>query len=573
MRKGTELNDVAQDHNESPWYREAIFYCVDLARFKDSDGNGYGDFNGLIQQLDYLEWLGIDAIWLLPFYRSPREDNGYDVVDHYEIDPRLGATGDFVKLLREAEHRNMSVMIDLVINHTSNEHRWFRESRDPSSPKRDWYVWTDDLSKVPEYPAIFPPRQKSTWTWQDAAGGWYLHHFYDFEPDLNTTHSDVRTEIRNMVEYWIRLGVAGFRVDGAPFFGEKGERNEQAVHEVLHGIHTWADDIHEDTVLLPEANLHAPELEPYATNGDAQMLLNFLGSQYMFLAMATERAEPLARVVELMPSGGPSFRWLNFLRHQDELTLEQLNEDERQKVLDAFSPDPDTHVYGRGSRRRLAPMLGGDRRRMELAFSLMFAMPGTPLIFAGDEIGMGENLDLPERDAARLPIQWTAEKPNGGFSGAGPENLVTPVLTEGPFGVDQVNVEDERADENSFLHWVRELIATRKRANRSMTLADLQVEIPNSSICMLVYPGDDGHTVVIAHNLAGAPAMVPVSGDLQDAVTLLIDEHSRFDPEGTLDLAPYGYVWWEQTGVPQFSTIEASAALAGTRAGTASDVS
>lgn len=567
------MNNGAHSRNEARWYQEGIFYCVDLARFKDSDANGYGDFNGLIEKLDYLKWLGIDVIWLLPFYRSPRQDNGYDVIDHYEIDPRLGTTGDFVRLLREAEHRNISVMIDLVINHTSSQHRWFQESQDPSSPKRDWYIWTDDLSDVPEYPVIFPPRQKSTWTWEDIAEGWYLHHFYDFEPDLNTTHPDVRTEIRNMVEYWIRLGVAGFRVDGAPFFGQKRERDEEALHEVLHGIHAWAEEIHEDTVLLPEANLHAPELAPYTASGDAQMLFNFLGSQYMFLAMATQTAEPLARLLELMPSGGPSFQWLNFLRNHDELSLDKLTEDERQEILKTFSPDPDTHIYERGSRRRLAPMLGGDRRRMELAFSLLFAMPGTPMILTGDEIGMGENLDLPEREAARLPIQWTSEKPNGGFSDAAPENLITPVLTEGPFGVEQVNVDKERADEDGFLHWVRNLITIRKRANRSMTLSDVQMELPRSSICVLMYPGEGDHTVVIAHNLVDTPATVPVDGDLRDSVTLLRDKHSRFDAEGRLDLSAYGFVWWEQTGVPQFTTTDLSASLAAAPTGAGRDAS
>lgn len=537
------MNDTPHLHTPPGWYQNATFYSVDLARFKDSDANGYGDFKGLTDSLDYLQWLGVDAIWLLPFYRSPREDDGYDVVDHFEIDPRLGTTGDLVAFLREAERRRIRVMIDLVINHTSNQHRWFQESRDPASTKRDWYIWTDDLDKVPDYPVIFPPNQKTTWTWQDLGRGWYLHHFHDFEPDLNTNHPDVRSEIRNMVEYWIRLGVRGFRVDGAPFFGRKRTRDDALVHDRLHEIHGWAKEIHEQTVLMPEANLDADELAPYAQNGDAQMLFNFLGSQYLFLAMATGEATYVERMLHMLPEGGAGFCWLNFLRHQDELTLDRLTDDERKRILDAMSPDPDTHIYHRGSRRRLAPLLDGDRRRMELAFALLFSLSGSPMIIAGDEIGMGDNLALPERDAARLPMQWDATAPNGGFSDAHAEALVTPVLEEGRYGVDNVNVADEREDEGSLLHWVRKLIATRKELSHRMTAAP-KVHVPRPSVVVFSYPGEDGHVLMMAHNLADEAVTLEVQGPTSDRRACLLSGETCLDDPRGVALSAYGYAWW-----------------------------
>lgn len=255
-------------HRTPTWYREAIFYGVDVARFRDDDGNGFGDFRGLTARLGYLAWLGIDVIWLQPFYKSPRRDNGYDVIDHDEIDPRIGTHGDFVALLREAERRGIRIVIELVINHTSNEHRWFQSSRErPDSPQRDWYVWADDRDDVPDYPSIFPPQQTTTRTWDDARGAFYLHHIHEFEPDINP---DLREETRNMIEYWIRLGVRGFRVDGAPFLGQKRRADKDTAHELLHEIHAWADEIEEETILIPEADPPPKELAPYAGNGDAR---------------------------------------------------------------------------------------------------------------------------------------------------------------------------------------------------------------------------------------------------------------------------------------------------------------
>jgi len=535
------LNDPSK--HQAPWYVDAIFYSVDLARFRDSDRNGYGDFRGLTEKLEYLQWLGIDAIWLLPFYRSPRDDNGYDVTDHYEIDPRLGNTGDFVAFLREAEHRDIDVVIDLVINHTSIDHRWFDESRDPDSPRRSWYVWTDDLETAPEYPVVFPPIQKSTWTWDDRGRGYYLHHFHDFEPDLNTQNPDFQTEIQNMIEYWIRLGVRGFRVDGAAFFGQKRDRDPVASHALLENIHRWAHGIHEETALLPELNLAREQLEAYVNDGQAQALFNFLGSQYLFLALATGDAGYARQVIEMTPQGHDSLQWLTFLRNQDELTLEHLTEDQRQTVLDALSPDPDTHIYDRGSRRRLAALLDGDRRRMELAFSLIFALPGTPMFVAGDEIGMGDNLALDGRDAARLPMQWSANEPNGGFSEAGVDSLITPVLKDGPFGIRHVNVEDQREDDASFLNWVRAVIRLRKHANNWMLKTRPEIDLPSTSVLQLIYRrADVDGAVRIVHNLSPEDATVDpgISGEHEPALS---SEGVTWNDE-SVTLGSFGYAWF-----------------------------
>lgn len=545
-------------HRTPTWYREAIFYGVDVARFRDDDGNGFGDFRGLTARLGYLAWLGIDVIWLQPFYKSPRRDNGYDVIDHDEIDPRIGTHGDFVALLREAERRGIRIVIELVINHTSNEHRRIQSSRErPDSPQRDWYVWADDRDDVPDYPSIFPPQQTTTRTWDDARGAFYLHHFHEFEPDLNTGHPDLREETRNMIEYWIRLGVRGFRVDGAPFLGQKrraeGHRPRALARDpCLGGRDRGRDDPD------PGSRPAAEGARPLRWQRRRPMLFNVIGCELIFLALATERAEPIQRAIDLPPSGAPGFAWLNFLRHHDELSLERLSADEQRQVLDAFAPEPGMQIYDRGTRRRLAPLLGGDRRRIKLAFSLLFALPGTPLILAGDEIGMGENLDLPERDAARRPIQWSAGEPNGGFSDATPDDLITPVLRDGPFGFPQVNVADQRTDTGSLLHWIRALIAVRKRANAWIVVAGPQVHLPSSSIVVLTYPGSDGRSLVVAHNLAGTPARLAFDIGAHD-VTPVFAVKSRIERDGTsLELPPYGSIWWEQHGVPQLSLARAT---------------
>lgn len=542
------------------WYGHSTIYCVDVARFKDSNGDGYGDFVGLTQSLDYLKWLGIEAIWLLPFYRSPRRDNGYDVIDHYEIDHRIGETGDFVAFLREAEHRGIRVIIDLVINHSSNEHRWFQSARKgPSSPHYDWYVWTDDLSMAPDYEPMFPPEEESTWSWDESAQAWYLHHFYSFQPDLNTDNPELRQETRNMVEYWIRLGVRGFRVDGARFLGEKGKPGRETAHELLHDIHVWADSIEKETILIPEVDLPAEELAPYANNGDAQMLFNFLGRGRLFIAMATEQAEPIKELLEELPSGAASLSWLNFLRNHDELTLEHFTDEERQQVYDAFAPDPDMLVFNRGIRRRLAPMLNGDRARIELAFSMLFALPGTPMILNGDEIGMGENLDLPGRGAVRLPMQWAADEPNGGFSEASEEELVTPVLLGGPFGANAVNVAKQREDEGSFLHWIRTLIAMREQSAPFMVGSSPRIQIPAPSVLVLAYPNDEDTSLVTVHNIASESVTLSLDGTDTSSIDVWLKGGTTLsDDEKTLTLGSHGYIWWEQEGTPELSSDGAS---------------
>lgn len=534
-----------------------MFYGVDLARFFDSNADGYGDFRGLTAKLDYIAWLGFDAIWLQPFYRSPRYDNGYDVIDHYEIDPRLGDTGSFAEFLREAEHRGIRIMIDLVINHSSSDHRWFQESRQPGSARRAWYVWTDDVEDVPHYSPVFPPGQTATWTHDDVAQAWYLHHFHDYEPDLNTCCPDVQVEIRNMVEYWIRLGVRGFRVDGAYYFGQKLQVRPDDAFDVLRDIHEWADDIKEDTVLLPEVDVEGDELEDYADCGYVQMLFNFYLNKRLFLALATGTSEPLKQALETIPEGAPDFCWLNFLRNHDELTLAFLPAEQQQQIYEVFAPDPGMRIYERGIRRRLAPMLDGDRRRMQLAFGLLFALPGLPLIMAGDEIGIGENLDLPDRDAVRLPMQWTADGPNGGFSDGHPGDLVTPVLTDGPFGVERVNVEDERDDPDSFLNWMRRLIVFRKQDRAYINHALPRVLTPTPTTIAFVYAGEDGEaSLVMLFNLSDAEVALRCDADALELAERVDYQLDR----STLTLGPYACARWVHQGAVSIEPVEAETA-------------
>lgn len=540
------MNDGhANHHHDTPWYEDAIFYGVDLARFYDSDANGYGDFDGLIAKLDYIADMGFNAIWLVPFYRSPREDDGYDVTDHYEIDPRLGDTGSFVAFLREAECRGIKILIDLVINHTSIEHRWFQDSRRPGSRRRDWYVWVEDLDHVPAYEPVFPPNQISTWTRDEVTHAWYLHHFHSFEPDLNTACPEVQEEIRNMVEYWIRLGVRGFRVDGAYFLGQKLHKRPEEAFKVLHDIHHCAEEIKENTVLLPEVDLERDELAAYTECDDVQMLFNFHVNKRVIFALATGQVGPLRDAITSLPDGGIFLRWLNFLRHNDELTIAYLPQEQQKQIYAAFAPEPGMRIYERGIRRRLAPMLNGDRRRMQLAFGLMFAVPGIPLVMAGDEIGMGENLDLPERDAARLPMQWTPERPNGGFSDANPDALVTPVLTDGPFGIEHVNVQDQQRDDGSFLNWMRRLIAVRKAEGAFFQGGFPTVLTPSPTTIALIYPhAKNGTSLVALYNCAGDDTTLRCTHGRQ-----LIVERVEHDSErATVTLGPFGFAWWEQQG-------------------------
>ncbi|MFO1073932.1 MAG: alpha-amylase family protein [Geminicoccaceae bacterium] len=408
------------------WYKNAIVYCLSVEHFMDTNGDGIGDFQGLMRRLDYLHGLGITTLWLMPFQPSPQRDDGYDIADYYGVDPRYGTLGDFVEFTHAARQRGMRVIVDLVVNHTSDQHPWFQSARaDPRSPYRDWYVWSKKKPKHADQGMVFPGVQKTTWSYDAAARAYYFHRFYDFQPDLNTANPEVLAEILKIMGFWLQLGVAGFRMDAVPFvIARKGPKVTRPVldYDMLRRFREFVQWRLGDALVLAEANvLPKTDLAYFGKEGQRMpMMFNFLVNQHLFYAMATGDAGPLAQALEATRARPPTAQWGHFLRNHDELDLGRLSAAERQRVFAAFGPEPDMQLYGRGIRRRLAPMLGGDRRRLELAYSLLFTLPGTPVLRYGDEIGMGDDLSLPERNCARTPMQWSTEPQAGFTSSTGP---------------------------------------------------------------------------------------------------------------------------------------------------------
>ena len=391
------------------WYKNAVIYCLSIGTYLDTDGDGIGDFRGLMSRLDYLQGLGVTAIWLMPFQPSPGRDDGYDIADYYGVNPRYGTLGDFVEFTQGCKQRGLRVLIDLVVNHTSDQHPWFQEARrDPRSKYRDWYVWSKKKPKNAASGVVFPGVQKTTWSYDDVAKAYYFHRFYDFQPDLNTSNPEVQAEILKIMGFWLQLGVSGFRMDAVPFvIASKGAKVAKPVenYEMLRTFSQFLSWREGDAIILAEANvLPDTDMRYFGVAGErVQMMFNFDVNQHLFLAMATADCRPLKKAMNSTKPRPATAQWGLFLRNHDELDLGRLAEKERNAVFAAFGPDPDMQLYNRGIRRRLAPMLEGDRRRLELAYSLMMTLPGTPVIRYGDEIGMGDNLKLPERNCARTP--------------------------------------------------------------------------------------------------------------------------------------------------------------------------
>ena len=448
------------------WWKNAILYELDVETFMDGDGDGVGDFRGLIQRMDHLQALGVTCLWMMPFYPTPGRDDGYDISDYYTVDPRYGTLGDFVAFIHAAEERGIRVVIDLVVNHTSDQHPWFQDSRSSrESRHRDWYVWSDEPIAEAES-IIFPGLQTTNWTQDRQTGQYYFHRFHDFQPDLNLANRQVREEIMQIMRFWLQLGVAGFRFDAAPFMietvGVHGGVNETH-HDWLREFTLFIKRRRGDAVLLGEANLPPNEIARYFGDGhELHLLFNFSQNSALMASLATGDAKPLHDYFAALPDPPDPCGWVNFARLHDELNMDTLDEKMRQTVFDAFAPEEKMRIYGRGIRRRLAPMFGGDRKRLELLYSLTFSTPGMPMIFYGDEIGMGDNLELDDRLPARTVMQWTSSD-TGGFSNAEPYQIVRPVASE-PFGPKQVNVRDQQHDAGSLLHWMRRLIQTRRQS-------------------------------------------------------------------------------------------------------------
>ncbi len=534
------------------WFRHGVVYCVDVDTFQDSDGDGVGDLPGLIDRLDYLAWLGVSCLWLNPIHPSPDRDDGYDITDFYAVHPRLGSLGDFVELVHQAGSRGIRVMIDLVVNHTSDEHPWFRAARaDPASPYRDWYVWSETEPSDRHQGMVFPGHQDTTWTFDEQAQAWYYHRFYDFEPDLNMANPKVRQEIEKVIGFWLQLGVAGFRLDAAPFIIELTAPGELSPRLDFSWLDEFWDQLswyRGDAVILAEANVEPEQLLDYFGGGRRlPMLFNFILNQRTFLALARGEVAPILQALAEMPTLPPSCQWATFLRNHDEVDLGRLVGHEHDEVFAAFGPEPDMQLYGRGIRRRLAPMLGNDRRRLEMAYALQFSLPGTPVIRYGDEIGMGEDLSLPERNAVRTPMQW-ADAPNGGFSDtARRKDLRRPVITGGDFGYERVNVEAQQRDQTSLLAWFQRALLTLRECPEFSVGACRYVDTGSRAVLALVRDAPAG-TMLAVTNLGPTKQTVDLpspDGHQGDPMEVFADRD--YEPVGGdlagIDLAGYGYRW------------------------------
>jgi maltose alpha-D-glucosyltransferase/alpha-amylase len=516
----------------------------------DVDGDGVGDFHGLSRRLDYLAALGVTCVWLQPFYPSPNRDNGYDVSDYYGVHPKHGSLGDFVEFINHAEANGMRVIVDLVANHTSIDHPWFQSARsDPHSPFRDWYLWAEKRPADHEEGTVFPGYQHTTWTKDRKAGKYYFHRFYEHQADLDAHNPEVRAELYKIMGYWLQLGVSGFRLDAVPFLIERKGANVEHVKDfvLLEEMRNFLQWRRRDAIMLAEANVLPEEsIRYFGEEGDRlQMMLNFPVNQRLFYALATADTRPLRWAIEETLRDLPkNAQWVHFLRSHDELDLGRLTEEQRERVFAAFAPQEHMQLYHRGIRRRLAPMLGNDRRRLELAFSLLFSLPGTPMMQYGDEIGMGDDLSLPERESARTPMQWTDER-HGGFSRA--KKTVRPVIDDKEYGYRKVNVAKQRCDSESLLNWTSRVLRIRRECPEISWGGCTVLKIDPGEVLVLRY--DFRNTALVTlHNFSDRKRRVtlrlegPGSGLLVDVFSL---EQTRADRDHMhrIDLEGYGYRW------------------------------
>jgi maltose alpha-D-glucosyltransferase/alpha-amylase len=540
------------------WYKNGVFYCLSVGTYMDANGDGVGDFKGLLRRLDYLQGLGVTAIWLMPFQPSPGKDDGYDIADYYGVDPRYGSLGDFVEFTHGCRQRGMRVIIDLVVNHTSDAHPWFRDARSsPDSHYRDWYVWADKKPANAGKGMVFPGVQKSTWTRDKEAGAWFFHRFYDFQPDLNTSNPHVQAEILKIMGFWIQLGVSGFRMDAVPFvISTKGAKVSKPIeqYDMLRSFREFLQWRQGNAIILAEANvLPETDMEYFGDDGDRMhMMFNFFVNQNLFYALASADSRPLAKALQATKPRPATAQWGLFLRNHDELDLGRLTKAQRNLVFEKFGPDKNMQLYDRGIRRRLAPMLGGDRRRLELAYSLMCTLPGTPVIRYGDEIGMGDNLDLPERNCARTPMQWSTE-PHAGFTES--DEPCAPVIDKGPYGYEHVNVAKQRRDPNSMLNWTERIIRMRKEVPE-IGWGDFKVIAARDPAVLVMRYDWRNNSVLFVHNLDEKPREVSFAVGLPgDAgkllVNLLSEDHSQANEHGkhTLMLEAYAYRWYRVGGL------------------------
>jgi maltose alpha-D-glucosyltransferase/alpha-amylase len=542
------------DRGDERWYQRAVFYEVSVRSFFDANGDGTGDIQGLIEKLDYLSWLGVDCLWLLPFYSSPLRDGGYDISDYFTILPEYGKLGDAVRLIEEAHKRGIRIIADLVVNHTSDQHPWFQESRqDQDNLKADWYVWSDTDQRYPEARIIFTDTERSNWAWDPDRQQYYWHRFFSHQPDLNFDNPEVAEALIGVLRFWLNLGLDGFRLDAVPYLFERDGticENLKETHAFLKRIRHEVDAAFKGRVLLAEANQWPADVVDYFGDGDeCHMCFNFPLMPRMFMALRRAQRHPITEILAQTPDVPEGCQWGIFLRNHDELTLEMVTDDERDYMWTEYAKDPRMKL-NLGIRRRLAPLVDNDRRVMELFHALLFSLPGSPILYYGDEIGMGDNVFLGDRDGVRTPMQWAPDR-NAGFSRADWAQLYSAPLMDPVYGFAALNVEAELRDPSSLLHWIQRMLAVRKR-HPLFGIGSFEVlSAENPSVLAFVRElGDD--VVLCVNNLSRFAQ--PVELSLQRfAGRTPIELLGRvpFPRIGELPylltLGPYGFYWFQIT--------------------------
>jgi len=536
--------------NNIPWYMNAIFYEVHIRAFCDSNADGKGDIPGLISKLDYIKDLGVDCIWILPIYPSPLKDDGYDIADFYSVHPDYGTIDDFKRLVEEAHKRNIRVIADLVLNHTSDQHPWFQKSRsDPNSKYRDYYVWSDTDEKYADARIIFLDTEDSNWTYDKKTGMYFWHRFYSSQPDLNYDNPEVVKEMMNVMDFWLDKGIDGFRADAVPYLIEREGTNCENLpetHEILKKIRRHLDEKYEDKILLAEANQWPVDVRPYFGDGDEfHMGFNFPVMPRLYMTIRKGDASPIHWIMSQTPEIPENTQWCIFLRNHDELTLEMVTEEERQWMWSAYSPNPRMRL-NLGIRRRLTPLLDNDHRKILLANALLYALPGAPIIYYGDEIGMGDNIWLFDRNGVRTPMQWD-DSLNAGFSDAKPEDLYAPVIDTQDYAYMKVNVSSESKNPESLLNKMRHLVEVRK-SHPIFAVGDYEFLAQDQKEFLVILRTLDDQNVICIHNLTGEEKTLEFdlskfSGSQLIDLIENEDHGSVMDKKQKFEMEPYQFLW------------------------------
>jgi maltose alpha-D-glucosyltransferase / alpha-amylase len=534
--------------NSELWYKQCVFYEVYVRAYRDSNGDGHGDLRGLMEKLDYLKDLGVDCIWLLPIYPSPLRDDGYDISDYYGVLPAYGSPDDFRALIDAVHARGMRLIADLVLNHTSDQHPWFQAARaSRTSPYRDYYVWSDSDQKYKDARIIFLDTEKSNWTWDATAGQFFWHRFYSSQPDLNYDNPAVQAEMLNVMKFWMDMGIDGFRADAVPYLFEREGTNCENLpetHVYLKQLRRYMDEHYPGRILLCEANQWPEDVRPYFGDGDEfQMGFHFPAMPRIYMSIRQEKADSLVAILKRTPPIPDNCQWTVFLRNHDELTLEMVTDDERRWMWEQYAPEPRMRL-NLGIRRRLAPLLDNDPSKIALANSIVFTLPGSPILYYGDEIGMGDNIWLPDRNGVRTPMQWTGGA-NAGFSGAPTDKLYAPLIAGAAYGAATLNVQAQSADPNSLLNSVRRMIRVRKQ-HPALGLGSFAWADTGGNSAILAYGWrSPDENLLIVQNLSSQPQAVKLQLEPGSRLhELLTDRDVALQPDGALRLAGLEVGWF-----------------------------